>query len=294
MAQYTVPEQYAGKSIRQLAQGGFDPTVYMSGEELSRQLGVGWETPLTAGQTLSTSWNDTGHGDYGLLKYFNPVTAASTLAESQKQMNEALAPAINSLESSKPITQQLYAQQAENLKQTSSNIEKRYDALLSSLVGEEKRTENDIGLATSREWGKRGISLSSGAYDEALLEKYKPTREYYSGLTQQTGVAREGDLMKISQALALNPIELQGALNSIQQAIAAIQTGGAKDAISNSINQSQFQASIDQKNKELAQAMEISKREQDYMNPYYRAYAQSLSGSNSKWDPSSNSWVPIV
>jgi hypothetical protein len=281
---YSVPEQYAGKSIHQLAQGGFDPNVNMSGEELARQLGVGWDTPLQAGQTFTTDWNDTGHGDYSLLKYFTQTPASDYYAsQAQKQMNEAIAPAISSLEASKPITQQLYAQQAENLKATSSNVEKRYDALLAQLTGEEKRSEADIGLATSREFGKRGVPLSSGIYDQALLEKYIPLREYYSGLGQQTGIAREADLMKLAQALSMNPIELAQQLNAIQQAIATVQVGGSKDAITNAFNQQQLAQKMQTDQAALENSLKIAQLEDPLRQAQAKYYnSQSITTAGDK------------
>jgi len=284
MAIYTLPEQYAGQSIKQLGKGGFDPNVYMSGEELARQLGVGWEQPLQAGQTFTTNWNDPGHGDYQILqKYFNPQSGADYYAnQATEQMNKALAPAISSLEAAKPITEQLYGQQAENLKETSTNVEKRYQALLDSLTGKETQEKNLVGTATSREFGKRGVPLSSGIYDQALIEKYLPISQYYSGLTKETGIAREADLMKLSQALAMNPIELQQALNSIQQAIATVQTGGAKDAITNAFNQQQLSADMQYKQDALANALKISQMEDPLRQAqikWYGAQADNLTGN---------------
>ena len=208
----------------------------------------------------------------------------SYLAAQQAATDKAIAPAIQSLEEQKPITQQAYAQQATNLQQTSSNVEQRYKSLLDSLTGKETQEKAQVGMATSREFGKRGVPLSSGIYDQALIEKYQPISQYYSGLTQQTGVAREGDLMKIAQALAMNPIELQQALNQINQAQATLKMGGAKDSISNAINQQQFGSNLDLKNRELAQSLSIWQQEDPLRQAQiqaYKAQAAQTAGNNS-------------
>lgn len=265
MAVYTVPTEYAGKSlsdIRNQTGAAFRP------DTLASQLGISDRQALTAGQTFMSDWQDPGSAEYqALQKLFNPTSEADYYSKKAiEQQNKAIAPAISSLEQSVPITQQMYGQQAENLKQTSSNVEKRYQALLDSLTGKEAQDKAQVGLATSREFGKRGIPLSSGVFDQAMLEKTQPISQFYAGQIKETGVAREADMMKLAQALAMNPIELSQALNQIRQAQATIQMGGAKDAITNAFNQQKLAQDLTLGREQLANNLKIQELENKYNN----------------------------
>ena len=72
-------------------------------------------------------------------------------------------------------------------------------------------------MDTAREFGKRGISTQSGVYDVALRNAQTPVEQTYGQL--ETGAAGEE----------------QDRLLSIQNAIAGLQAGAGKDAITQAL-----------------------------------------------------------
>jgi hypothetical protein len=260
MAVYSVPDTYAGKSLAQL--NGLNGQGFRS-DVLASQLGVGENQPLTSGQSFNLNWNDPGSGEYQWLnKNFGVQSEGDyNLKAATDAQNKAIQPAINSLQASIPETQNLYKSQEDYLKSQQAPLQQRYQNLLDSLTNKENVAKGEINTATSREFGKRGVPLSSGVYDQALLEKYQPTEQYYAGLQKETGLAREQDLMKLAYEISQVPIQQQQALRDIYNSIATVQTGAGKDAISNSIQTTQFGQNLQLQRDQLAQALKIAEME---------------------------------
>src|SRR3990167_7488858 len=71
---------------------------------------------------------------------------------------------------------------------------------------------------SSREFGRRGIPLSSGVFETTLEERLNPIRREYSGLLGQTRAERESALAQLTSQIA----GVRG--NALQNAIAAAQS----------------------------------------------------------------------
>ena len=110
-----------------------------------------------------------------------------------------------------------YDTQRASLEAYRSPLKEKYDALLKSIVGEQS-------TATSREFGRRGIPLSSGAFDQALLEQTQPYREKIGAESRLA----QADLERL---IASIPVSKQQQLSSIDQAIANLQATGGQSAI---------------------------------------------------------------
>lgn len=199
---FSVPDQYNGKTLQDVfnqvgAAGGYTPRA----DVLAAQSGIGVNSQLQKGQYLSYA-NDPGAGEYQFLQ----KNFGSPLSESDYQTkkatdanNAAVAPAISTLQS-----------QVDPLKS-------RYDKLIADIKGRRDTAVQQAGIDTAREFGKRGISTQSGVYDVALRNATTPVEQSYG----QTLTGAEG--------------EGQDRLMAIQNAIAGLQAGAGKDAITQAL-----------------------------------------------------------
>ena len=133
------------------------------------------------------------------------------LQQSQQQQTSAVQPAIQSLES-----------QREPLKQ-------RYDSLIQQLADREKTEVASTNTNTSREFGRRGIPLSSGVFDTTLQERIQPIGRFYAGQTSQATSDRELGLADLASRIAglqtgASQNALQAALSRYGNELGAFQT----------------------------------------------------------------------
>ena len=96
-------------------------------------------------------------------------------------------------------------------------LKARYDKLIADIKGRRDTAVQQVGVDTSREFGKRGIPNSSGAFDVALRNAQTPVEQSYG----QNLIGAEG--------------EGQDKLMAIQNAIAGLQAGAGKDAITQAL-----------------------------------------------------------
>ena len=204
---FKVPQQYIGKNLNQindeLSAGG--KSGLGSPSLLANYLGIDQNTALTADQVLSLSSDrnlSPTSGEYlGLQGAFGQgiseqdyQTEKATAAQ-----KAAVAPAISTLQG-----------QVDPLKA-------RYDKLIADIKGRRDTAVQQVGVDTSREFGKRGIPNSSGAFDVALRNAQTPVEQSYG----QNLIGAEG--------------EGQDKLMAIQNAIAGLQAGAGKDAITQAL-----------------------------------------------------------
>lgn len=222
---YTPASQYVGKSLAQIRDTGltFRP------DTLGSFLGIGENQPLTADSTYQLSNLPANYQNSGESQAFRQIFSAPGMSPEQK----AIQPAVQSLESSVPEISQKFQTERTRIEGEKQPLTNRYNALLTEL----KRREGvDIGqtqTATAREYGKRGIPLSSGTYDQALIEKTRPISEFYTGQTTTAALSREDSLRQLNDLLAgLAPQEVE-AIRGIKSAIASLQAGAGTSAIAN-------------------------------------------------------------
>ena len=172
---------------------------------------------------------------------------------------EANKPAIESLQASVPETKAAYGVAEQKIQSGIEPLKARYQSLLDELTRRQGVEEQQGGLALTREYGKRGVPVSSGMFDQNLIQNMTPIRQFYAGQSKDVGLGRESDLLAIANQLAQLPISQATDLRSIQNAIAAIQSGGSKDAITQAFNQYQFAQNLEQQRKEMENNLSIAK-----------------------------------
>ncbi|MEK6830385.1 MAG: hypothetical protein AABY15_09800, partial [Nanoarchaeota archaeon] len=97
-------------------------------------------------------------------------------------------------EANKPVIQSLEAQRTPLLD--------RYSALLDQIKGNQATAEKRQSMATSQEFGRRGIPLSSGVFQQTLADVLNPITSQYTNLYKETGAGREQDLLALAQQIA--------------------------------------------------------------------------------------------
>lgn len=230
---FEVPEQFGGKTLEQVAGevGGLGRV-----DVLANLLGINQRDVLKAGQGLTL--NDVPGVDpsgsaelIGLRKAFGSGITPEQFAAQ---------PAIRSLESSIPETEAAFQQRQAALSAEKQPLESRYSKILEEIKGREQRELSREETALSREFGKRGIPLSSGVFDVSLGEKLRPISEAFGEITSETAFGFENLLRDLTQQIAEVPTEQALAVRDIRNAIAQIQAGAGSQAIQNALAQAQL------------------------------------------------------
>lgn len=168
--------------------------------------------------------------------------AASTPSLSSLYSDEALKEAleisrqsqdqvVNALEGQKPLITQAAEQTKAGYESTQTTLSQKYDNLLAELTRKESVDISSTGLAAGREFGKRGIPLSSGAYDEALIERYTPIKQFYAGQTKDTELAKQSSYLEIATKINQLPGETAQKLNDLELVIANVKAGYSDKAV---------------------------------------------------------------
>ena len=205
-------------------------------DELLAALGMGASQAFTAGQQIAIADLQSQPGQW-VQKYFKQVSP--------------YAGAEAALAAGKPITEQAYAERQRQLEGEKDPLMARYQALLDELT---RREGQDIGqntLALAREYGKRGVPLSSGVYEQNVLEKTRPIREFYTGQTKDVTFEREDKLRELGNMLSMLPIEKAKELNMIDQQIANLKAKGASEQLQMAWEAYKFQREEHWKQQEL-------------------------------------------
>lgn len=164
----------------------------------------------------------------------------SDIAQSQlKLQQDAAAPAIQTLQNQIPEINKSFDTQVNAQQGRKTALSDRYDALVNKLVGEQS-------TATSREFGRRGIPLSSGLFDSTLLSQTNPIRT-------QVNTEKEAGLADIENLIATLGSNRSGQLSQVSQAIAGLQSGAAKDALTQALQLYQTNQANDFNQQQLAQ-----------------------------------------
>lgn len=214
---YTVPDNLIGVTPRQISEGGAKYTAggitYGEGaDELAQFLGVGIDQPFAKGQQFTLVGGQGGKADW--------ATNAFTKTSPYQASEDALA-------ASKPITEQAYSERERQLQGEKQPLMDRYQNLIDTLKGKENKETTAQGKYLSQEYGKRGIPISSGMYQQDLTGKTQDISQFYAGQEKDVTFEREDKLRELSNLLANLPIEKAKELNLIDQKIAEMKAQGA-------------------------------------------------------------------
>lgn len=188
----------------------------------------------TGGQGKYTAGNSGGASSSSSpsVASYDPIAEAQKLNQWYREQNQ---PYIQSLQQGIPEVQKFFEASKSYLTGQVEPLKQRYDNLLNEM-------KKNVSVATSREFGKRGISTESGLYDQTLAGTINPMME-------RIGLSREQDIQSIlNQVQGLTSAETSQ-MREIQNAIAQAQAGnptaamtGAQNLLQMNQDQSQFNA----------------------------------------------------
>lgn len=209
------------------------------------------------GQPNGGGWKIQSYGGGGGPS-IDPIAEARKLLEFQREAN---LPAIASLQAQKQETAQRFETEGTRLEGQREPLKQRYQGILDELTRRETVDVSAQERVKSREFGRRGIPLSSGLFDVERQEAVSPIRQFYTGQTKETSLAREQGLGNIEALIASLPQQSQAMQREISNAIGALQSGDPNAALQGAItlkNLAQQQAQFEQQ-----QALAREQMEQD-------------------------------
>ena len=205
---------------------------------------------------LGGSSGDGGGGGGG-----NVLETAKQLLGFQREANQ---PAVQSLQAQVGEIGQSFAGQRQRLESGIQPLRDRYNQILDEMKGR-------VGTGLSREYGRRGIPLSSGMFEQDLTSKINP-------ITRDIGLASEQGVKGIQDLIAGLGEGESSAKRNILNAIAQLQSGEPSGAITQALSLmgqqqqgqlTQQRAMLEQANKQREQA--LSEREfTEYKLPYLK------------------------
>lgn len=200
---YQVPESFVGQDLRGLRKTSDMP---WRSDIVAQMLGIPeYGQAFSAGQNLQ----------------FNPLPGMENSAEEQwikKYFGAGVSPqqqqSQDFVQKQTDILNQAKTESIGTLEKGRQPLKERYQELIGAIKGTAQQRVGEAETATAREYGKRGIPLTSGVYDTALQRARLPI---------DTALA---------QSLGEIGLQEQQGMNQIDQAIANIQMTTGRDQVS--------------------------------------------------------------
>lgn len=202
-----------------------------------------WQSLGNTGD-LPVGWFGPG-GSAGNPNMTGAPSMADLAAEQTRLRMEAIKPAVASLEASRPEISAKYGQARGQLEGEKQPTIDRYQNIIDELKGRESRDISTQGRVLSTEYGKRGIPLSSGMYEQDLASKLTGINQLYGVQQKDVGFEREGKLREITNLIQTTFSSEIEDLRGITNAIAQLQANGANQAITDALTQLQAQKQAD-------------------------------------------------
>jgi len=148
---------------------------------------------------------------------------------------KAIQPALESYRASKPEVGQAFDTRTGQLEAEKQPLIDRYSNLIADLTGRETKETTAQGKYLSQEYGKRGIPLSSGAYQQDLTGKTQDISQYYGVQRKDVGLGQEADLRDLSNQISNLTTQRVSAMRDIDNKIAELQAGAGNQAITDAL-----------------------------------------------------------
>src|SRR3990167_4346735 len=188
-------------------------------------------------------------------QYGLPLTSRHTTELREK----AIAPALESYRASKPEVGQAFDIRTGQLEAEKDPLKERYANLLAQLTGRETKETGAQAKYLSQEYGKRGIPLSSGAYQQDLTGKLGDISQFYATQGKDVGLAQEADLRDLSNQISNLTTQRVAAMRDIDNKIAELQAGAGNQAVTDALQSyredlnRKFESRFDDLNRQIEQ-----------------------------------------
>ena len=211
-----------------------------------------------------------GASEYGpeeAQTYGLPLTSRHTTELRER----AIAPALESYRASKPEVQQAFDVRTGQLEAEKDPLKERYANLLAQLTGRETKETTAQGKYLSQEYGKRGIPLSSGAYQQDLTGKLGDISQFYATQGKDVGLAQEADLRDLSNQISNLTTQRVAAMRDIDNKIAELQAGAGNQAVTDALQSyredlnRKFESRFDDLNRQILQKQASGTGEDRYL-----------------------------
>jgi len=157
--------------------------------------------------------------------------------QQQNQLQQqAIQPAIQSLQASIPTIKTNYGNQISQKQNEIQPLQDRYKSLIDQIKGVGQTSVNKQTVVTAGELGKRGIEGSSTLAGQEIANATLPIEQQTQSLVKDTGFAQEADLRDIANTIQNLGGQQTEKEQAIQQAIAQLQAGGGQTAIQNAMS----------------------------------------------------------
>ena len=188
-------------------------------------------------------------GGQGKRDPFAPSAAAAGAQPSLSELSQELTrqriaaagPAIESLQASLPEIGQRYEAAGARLGAEQQPLLDRYQNLIGELKGRETKETATQAQALAQTFGRRGLTTEGGLYQGALAERTGDISQFYGGQIKETTLAQEADVRDIRNQIAQLTEQRVTSERDVRNMIAQLQSQGASEAITQSLQQFQFQ-----------------------------------------------------
>lgn len=241
MDTYEIKPEFVGKTLREISSklGG-------RGDVLGNFFGVGENEPIQAGQTFYANKIPSNYrgssSEWGLFQSaFAPYDANARQQEKAlSARQQAIAPAVKSLEESIPEISQKFASERTRLEGGKDPLKERYKSILDELKRRETRDTEQETTRVARELGRRGIT-GGGLYDSEFVNATRPISEFYGTQTKDVSLSQEEGLGNIDAMIAsLTGAETES-VRAVRNTLAQLQAGAGEGAIQDAFNMLQMQ-----------------------------------------------------
>src|SRR3990167_10597124 len=173
---------------------------------------------------------------------YNPPMTQQDIYEQQLRLRqEANKPAVASYEASLPEITQKYTTERTRLGGEKQPLLDRYQNLIGELKGRETKETATQAQALAQTFGRRGLTTEGGLYQGALAERTGDISQFYGGQIKETTLAQEADVRDIRNQIAQLTEQRVTSERDVRNMIAQLQSQGASEAITQSLQQFQFQ-----------------------------------------------------
>lgn len=228
---FFIPKYMADDRLTQLAKTTRNPSEESEYRALLEQSGK----PYFQGGNATTSEQAMAALGYGGGGGVSSGNYQDIVNQALKLQQQAIAPAISSLEQSVPEIQASYNQQRQQQTARQQPLERRYQNMLGEIKANQAEEEQRVSTAGAREMGRRGISQLSGFYDQYQNEKLSPVTRYYTYLIKDLGLSQEDAIQELQNQIAnLYSGEIQD-VRGVRNTQAQIHAGSAQSGIGNAM-----------------------------------------------------------
>ena len=239
-----------------------DKLYHVTASEINPQTGKAyavrpdgiWDDNYFAQNFANKAENNYGHQ--------GATASPQQLADQQRGIfQEAIKPAITSLEASRPEVNTSFDTRASQVEASKDPLKARYQKLIDDITGRGAGMVTDTTRVAAQEMGRRGIPLSSTSAQEETLRRTQPIQQATTSEITDVSLDREEKLRGLDDLITNLTQEKVAAQRDITNTIAQIQASAGKDAAQAAlqmyqIQQSQREAALDraitEKNAETA------------------------------------------